>query len=150
MTSEEVAAWFAVRERSSAARFRDAPTGPFNPMKMRDHPHLTQVGWDVRFTPGHPCVMERADGPHPGEVIGLRQTEDDGLVLDVRADGDWACTRADRQAWADSVDALVGRADERDVPILARRRGGSVPEQVTATLRTVVDSGPGSGRWISG
>lgn len=153
MSSEEVAAWYAERARSSAERFRDAPTGPVNPMKQRDFPHLRQVGWEVRFTPGHPCTLAREDGVHPGEVIGLRDAGDAGLVLIVRAGGAWACVRADGEPWAGSAAALSGSADVRDVPVLATPLSSAADPSATlgdpvqATLRTVVDtSSRGHGR----
>lgn len=151
MSREEVQAWYAERARSSAERFRDAPDGPVNPMKQRDYPHLRQVGWEVGYTPGRPCLMVRDGAQHPGRVVGLREGAD-GLVLVVDADGTWACARADGQVWADSVDALSGRADDRDVPVLATRLAdagtlsATTGRPVRATVRTAMDPPARGGR----
>lgn len=146
MSTEEVRAWFAAKERSSLERFRDAPPPRLNPQKVADHPHLRHVGWEVRFSAGVSCVLTLGDDVRPGAVVGLRQLEgSDRLVVVIDADGRWACERADGAAWAPSVDDRTGSAGQRDVPVVAWRvtdddllhppaRG----RQVAATLRTVV------------
>jgi len=147
MSTAEVRAWFAAQERSSAERFRDAPPARLNPQKVADHPHLRQVGWEVRFSAGVSCVLTLGDDVRPGEVVGLRQVDgSDRLVVVVDADGRWACERADGEAWAPSADDTTGSAAQRDVPVVTWRvidddslRPPARGRRVTATLRTVVD-----------
>ncbi len=75
MSTEQVQAWFATRQRSSAERFQDAPPGRLNPQKVADHPHLSQVGWEVRFAAGVPCLLTLGDDARPGVVVGLQRVE---------------------------------------------------------------------------
>lgn len=147
MSTDAVKAWFAARERSSAERFRDAPPARLNPQKVADHPHLRQVGWEVRFSAGVPCLLTLGDDARTGAVVGLQQVVgSQHLVLVVDADGLWACERADGEAWAASVDATTGSAPQRDVPVVVWRvadddvlRPPPRGRRVSATLRTVVE-----------
>ena len=147
MSTEQVQAWFATRQRSSAERFRDAPPARLNPQKVADHPHLSRVGWEVRFAAGVPCLLALGDDARPGVVVGLQEA-DGQVVLVVDADGRWACERADGEAWAPSPDATTGSAPERDVPVVAwpvvddgSLRPPARARRVSATLRTIVEAG---------